>query len=105
HVGAAGTDTLDHFAVMCPIHAWLGGLWIAHVDVDDGRARLGGVDARRRDLRRGHGHGRIFTGRVRRAGHRTRNHYLALHAGLTPPSEVLATIESLPPLATHCALR
>ena len=43
---------------------------IAHVDVNDGRAGLGGVDRRLRDLFRGHRHRGVAARGVRRPGDR-----------------------------------
>ena len=90
HVGAARTDAFHHLAVVRAVHAGLGGLGIAHMDVDDRGASLGGVDARSRDLRRGDGYGGVLAGRVGRARHRARDHHLALHVGL-PPKRRAAT--------------
>ncbi len=70
HVGAARPDALDHLAIERVVHARLGGLRIAHVDVHDGRAGLGGIDRGAGDLFRRHRHRRVAAGRVGRAGHR-----------------------------------
>ena len=85
HVGAACPDALHHFAIERAVHARLGGLGIAHMNVHDGGAGLGGVDRGVRDLLRRHRHGRVAAGRVGRAGDRARDHDLALHiASLRP---------------------
>ena len=83
-VGAAGTDALDHLAIERAVHARLGGLGVSHMDMDDRRAGLGGVDAGVRDLFRRHRHRRVFPRRVGRPGHRARNDHLALHGRHTP---------------------
>ena len=70
HIITARPDALHHLVVKGKIHARLGGLRIAHVDVHDGRTRLGGIDRRPGDLFRRHRHRRVAAGRVGRAGHR-----------------------------------
>ena len=43
-VGPARADALDHLAIESTVHARLGGLRVANVDVDDGGAGLGSLD-------------------------------------------------------------
>jgi hypothetical protein len=69
-VAAAAPDPLDHLAVVGRVHARPRGLGIAHVDVHDRRAGLGGIERGLRDLCRGHRHRGIAARRVRRPGHR-----------------------------------
>ena len=83
-VGAARADALDHLAVERAVHAGLGGLGVAHMNVDDGGAGLGGVDAGMGDLLRRHRHGRVLARRVGRAGHGARDDHLALHGRPSP---------------------
>ena len=84
-VGAACADALHHLAVERSVHARLRRLRVAHVDVDDGRARLGGVDRGGGDLGRRHRDGRIAARRIRRAGHRASDHHLTLHSPTALP--------------------
>jgi hypothetical protein len=81
HVGAPCPDALDHLAIKRIVHARLGGLRIAHVDVHDGSTCLGGIDRRTGDLLRRHRHGRVAAGRVGRAGHGAGDDDFALHDG------------------------
>jgi len=69
-VAAASPDPVHDLFVEGRIHAGPRGLGIAHVDVNDCRARLGRIDGGLRDLLGGHRHRRVAAGGVRRAGHR-----------------------------------
>src|SRR5580658_2087758 len=55
HIDFAFADALDDFAVVLGLHAEGAGFGFAHVNVDDGRAGLGGRDGRGGDLFRGDG--------------------------------------------------
>ncbi len=83
HVAAALADPVHHLAIERAVHARAGGLRIAHMNVDDGCAGLGGVDGGLGDLCRRHGDRRVAGRRVRRARDRARDHHLALH--VVPP--------------------
>src|SRR5207244_330191 len=78
-VGAARPDALDHLAIERPVRAGLGGLRVAHVDVNDRGTGLGGIDRGLRDLLRGHRNRRILARRVRRPRDRAGNDDFALH--------------------------
>ena len=78
-VGVLVADALDRLPVERLVHAGLGGLGIAHVDVHDRGARLGGVEAGVGDLLGRHRNRRVAAGGVRRPGHRTGNHHLTRH--------------------------
>ena len=92
YVGAARPDALDRLAIMRGLHARLAGIRIAHVDVDDGGARLCGVDRRCGDLRGRHRHRRVAPRRIGRAGHRAGDDHLALH---TPLPQALLSASAL----------
>src|SRR5712691_5004186 len=79
HIAAASPDAVDHVPVEGRVHAGPGGLRVAHVDMDDGRAGVGSVDRRLRDLRGRHRNRGVAAGGVRRPGDRARDHDLALH--------------------------
>jgi len=81
-VAAAAFDPVDDFSIERDVHAGPRRLGIAHVDVNDRRARLGGIDRGLGDLLGSHGHSRVPAWRVRRARHRARDHHHALHTAL-----------------------
>ena len=81
-VGILRADALDRLAVERLVHAGLGGLGIAHMDVHDRGAGLGGIEAGVGDLLGRDGHGRVLAGGVGRAGHRAGNHHFSCHFSL-----------------------
>jgi hypothetical protein len=80
HIAAACSDPLDGFAVQRAVHARLGGFRIAYMNMHDGGAGLGGINRRSGDLRGRDRDGGIAARRIGGAGHRARDHHLALHA-------------------------
>jgi hypothetical protein len=82
HVGILGADAVDRFLVERLVHAGLGGLGIAHVDMHDRGPGLGGVEAGVGDLLGRHRHRRVLARRIRRPGHRTGNHHFTRHFSL-----------------------
>src|SRR3954452_4172346 len=76
-IRAAGADPVNRFGVVRALHAGQTGLRIAHMDVHDRRAGLGGIDRGRGNLFRGHRHRRVFADAVSRPGDGARNHHLA----------------------------
>jgi hypothetical protein len=62
HVGVLLADALDRLPVERLVHAGLGGLGIAHVDVHDRGARLGRIEAGVGDLLGRHRNGRLRPG-------------------------------------------
>jgi hypothetical protein len=80
HVDAAVADALDHLAVMRQLHA-RPSVIVAHVDVGDGRAGLGGLDAGRRDLLRRAWQAGVLLERCMVAGHCDAENGFLGHAG------------------------
>ncbi len=89
-VGSARTDALHHLAIERAVHAGLGGLRIAHMDVDDRGAGFGGIDRGLGNLLRRDRHRRILARGVGGAGDCTRNDDLALHVAKPSHQRLLA---------------
>ncbi len=78
-VGAAVANPLHDFPIMGKFHRRTGGLRVAHMDMDDGGAGLGGGNAGFGDFFRRHRHGGVLAGRVGRAGEGAGDHHFAGH--------------------------
>jgi len=70
HIAPAVADALDHLAIKFEFHAGASGRRIAHMDMDDRGASLGGVDRLLRNLHRGDRDRRIVATDRRAAGDR-----------------------------------
>ena len=69
YVAAAVADAFNHLLVERALHARPRCLGIAHMDVNNCRPGLGGVQRRLGDLRRRHRYRRIAAGRIGRSRH------------------------------------
>jgi hypothetical protein len=79
-VGRTRPDALDHLAVMLERHRRRPGVGVAHVDMRDRGACLGGIDRRGRDLLGRDRQIRMLLGLRQIAGDRAGDYHLVRHA-------------------------